>query len=111
MTIQELMDGCELELLTVCDEKQKTRTIEGCYIGDFLSWAMGKVREGNLWLTVMGNVNAIAVAVLADAACIVLVDNAVLDDQAKLKAIEQNVVVFSTTMSAFDLAVRFSEML
>ena len=65
----------------------------------------------NAWLTVMGNVNAVAVAVLADAACIVLVDNATLDPEAEKKAIEQEVVILSTKENAYDLAIRISEML
>ena len=83
MTIQDLVQRCELQVLT--GSALLDRTVRGCYIGDLLSWAMGKVRVDNAWLTVMGNVNAVAVAVLADAACIVLVDNATLDPEAEKK--------------------------
>ena len=109
MTIQDLVQRCELQVLT--GSALLDRTVRGCYIGDLLSWAMGKVRVDNAWLTVMGNVNAVAVAVLADAACIVLVDNATLDPEAEKKAIEQEVVILSTKENAYDLAIRISEML
>lgn len=109
MTIQDLVQRCELQVLT--GSALLDRTVRGCYIGDLLSWAMGKVRVDNAWLTVMGNVNAVAVAVLADAACIVLVDNATLDSEAEKKAIEQEVVILSTKENAYDLAIRISEML
>ena len=59
------------------------KEITGCYIGDLLSWAMSRIKTGDVWLTVMGNVNAIAVAVLSDAACIILTDAAALDEEAK----------------------------
>lgn len=109
MKIKELAQACGL---TVCvGGEDLTGEITGCYIGDLLSWAMGKVCAGDVWLTVMGNVNAVAVAVLADAACIVLVDNAVLDDIAKAKAAEQGVIVLQTEQSAFTLSKTISEML
>ena len=36
---------------------------------------MGRAQEGDAWFTVMGNVNAVAVAVLADTACLVLTED------------------------------------
>ena len=41
-----------------------------------LSWVMARAQSGNVWITVMGNVNAIAVATLTDVSCIVLTENA-----------------------------------
>ena len=109
MNIRDFAEQCDLQVLTCPDHLD--REITGCYIGDLLSWAMGKVQADNAWLTVMGNVNAIAVSVLADAACIVLVDGATLDAEAKEKAEQQEVVVLSGKQGAYDLAVRLSELL
>ena len=109
MKISEFAKQCDLQVLTCPDHLD--REIAGCYIGDLLSWAMGRVLADDAWLTVMGNVNAIAVSVLADAACIVLVDNATLDAEAKEKAEQQEVVVLSGKQGAYDLAVRLSELL
>ena len=39
----------------------------GVYAGDFLSRAMSRVEADNLWITIMTNVNVIAVASLTDA--------------------------------------------
>lgn len=50
------------------------RPIELCY---------GRAPQNSAWVTVMGNVNAVAVAVLADTACIVLAENAPLDGEAR----------------------------
>lgn len=108
MKLTDLVNACQLTVLTGDD--QLDREIDGCYIGDLLSWAMGKVKENNVWITVMGNINAIAVAVLGDAACIVLVDNAPLDEAAKAKAEQQDVVVLSTSRSAFEVAAQVAEM-
>ena len=63
-----------------------------------------------MWLTVMGNVNSIGVAVLADVACIVLTENAPLDDNAKQKAIENGVIVLTTDKNSYQIASEFSKL-
>ena len=46
------------------------RDIDGVYIGDLLSWVMGRAQMDNAWITIMSNVNVIAVASLADGFCV-----------------------------------------
>ena len=41
---------------------------------------MARALSGNVWITVMGNVNAIAVGTLTDVSCIVLTENASLEE-------------------------------
>ena len=41
------------------------REIDGVYIGDLLSWVMGRASQDNAWITIMSNINVIAVATLA----------------------------------------------
>lgn len=78
------------------------REITGVYCADLLSWAMSRAPAGCAWCTVMGNVNAVAVAALADVAVIVLCEGAVLDEEAKLKATQQGVNIITTTLPAFE---------
>lgn len=47
------------------------REISGVYIGDLLSWVMGRAKAGDAWITIMSNINIVAVASLADVACII----------------------------------------
>ena len=49
------------------------REITGVYIGDLLSWVMGRAQSGDAWITIMSNANIVAVAALADTACIIAV--------------------------------------
>ncbi len=105
MTVQAMMEQLNLRLLT---EGDLTREVTGCYCGDLLSWVMGKAQEGDCWLTVMGNINAVAVAVLTDCACIVLTENAALDENAKQRAEQQDVTILTTADSAYELAVKLS---
>ena len=72
---------------------------------------MGRAQSGDCWFTVMGNINAIAVAVLADCACIVLTENSPLDDDAKARAEMQGVTVLSTEENAYTMANKLGEIL
>lgn len=101
MTVQEFS---ELQNLHILVEADLTREIGGGYCGDLLSWVMSRAQCDDCWFTVMGNVNAIAVSVLADCACIVLCENAPLDDDAKQKAIQQGVNILTSGKNAFSLA-------
>ena len=105
MTVQMMIEHLGLKVLT---EGDLSREVTGCYCGDLLSWVMGKAREGDCWLTVMGNINAVAVAVLTDCACIVLTEQAALDEAAKLRAEQQGVTILTTGESAYELAVKLS---
>ena len=108
MTVHQLKESLEL---TVLVEQEIDKEITGCYIGDLLSWAMSRIKTGDVWLTVMGNVNAIAVAVLSDAACIILTDAAALDEEAKEKAQQQGITVFSSNSNSYQVAVQLSRLL
>lgn len=108
MTVQELIDKLDLEILV---EGELDRTVEDCYIGDLLSWVMGRAPSDSVWLTVMGNINSIAVATLADVSCIVLVENAALDAEAKKKAEMHGVTILQTGENSYRLAVKISGLL
>lgn len=108
MKITDFAEKLGLKILTEGDMEKE---VTGCYCGDLLSWVMSRAREGDAWLTVMGNVNAVAVAVLSDCACIVLTENASLDDAAKEKAIQQGVTFLQSDKDAYTLAVEISKLI
>ena len=108
MKIKDLAEKLNLKVLTPYDED---RDVTGCYSGDLLSWVMSRAKEGDVWLTVMGNINAVAVAVLTDCACIVLTENASLDEQAKDKAELQGVCILQSEKNAYELSVEISKLI
>lgn len=105
MTVKDLCDKLPLEVLA---GGGLDREVEGCYIGDLLSWVMGRAGENNAWITVMGNVNAVAVAKLADISCIILCERAHLDEDAKAQAVANNIAILASEAPAYELAVKFS---
>ena len=70
MRVEELLEH-GFEALSLPDGG---REIDGVYIGDLLSWVMGRAQMDNAWITIMTNVNVIAVASLADTSCVILAE-------------------------------------
>ena len=101
MKTNELAAACGF----VCAVEGEPREITGIFTGDLLSWAMGRAKEGDAWFTVMGNINTSAVSTLADCACIVLCHDAVLDENAKERAAQQDVPVFTTALPEFEASL------
>ncbi len=106
MTVNELKE--KLELTAVC-LPDGDREVTGCYIGDLLSWVMGAAKSGDACVTIMSNINIVAVASLCDTACIILAEGVTLDEEVKRTAEERDVNVLSSQKSAFALATAISE--
>ena len=77
MTVQELADSGLFALENEGDTME--REITKCFCCDLLSVAMGRAPAGCAWVTVMGNMNTLAVASLADAACVIMAEGVPLD--------------------------------
>lgn len=101
-------DFTSLANFTIVVEGEK-KTIASVYCSDLLSWAMGNLPEEGAWCTVMGNINSVAVAHLADAAAIILCEGALLDEDAKQKADEQGITIVTTTLPAFEAGVTIAK--
>lgn len=87
------------------------KEITGIFTGDLLSWAMGRAKAGDAWFTVMGNVNAVAVATLADCACIVLCQEAAFDEMALARAEQQGIPLFTTPLPEFEASLALAKAL
>ena len=106
MTVKEFADAFGFRILTA---PEPDREVAGCYIGDLLSWVMGRAQGDNVWITIMSNVNTVAVASLSDASAVLLAEGVTLDEAVLHTAEEKGVNVLSTTLSAFDAAVLIAD--
>ena len=66
---------------------------------------MGKAPAGCAWVTVMANLNTLAVASLADAACIILAEGSQMDENGVKKARMQGITLLETDGPVFDIAL------
>ena len=108
VTVKDLAAAMELDILV---EGDLDRPVTGGYCGDLLSWVMGRAQAGDAWITVMGNVNAVAVAVLADTACILLAEDSPLDDPARQRAQSQEVTILRSSKTIYGLALELGRLL
>ena len=79
------------------------RTITGGYAGDLLSWVMGRLEADSAWITIMSNINIVAVAALADPACIILADGVLPDNGVIERAMAQEVNILRSAKTTFDI--------
>ena len=83
----------------------------GVYCCDLLSIVMGRAPADCLWVTVMGNVNAAAVATLCDAACVVVAEHMPVDDETLAGAKKGDVTVFKSEKPVFETALAAAKLL
>lgn len=108
MTVNELSSREEFSAVSMPEGE---REISGVYIGDLLSWVMGRAKADNAWITIMSNINIAAVASLADTACIILAEGVTLEPEVAETAGAKGVNILSTKMPAYETAVLLSKLL
>ena len=108
MTVNDLLLNENFKAVTLPDGE---REISDVYIGDLLSWVMGRAKADDAWITIMSNVNILAVASLADTACIILAEGVTVDEGIKATAAEKCINIISTDFSIFEAAVSINDML
>ena len=102
MTLNEFTQKCVFELVTKPTENVELTKVYCC---DLLSFAMTRNPAGSVWVTVMGNLNSVAVASLTEGGCIVVAEGATVDETAVAKAKEQGICILKTDMPVFDAAL------
>ncbi len=102
MTVNEFANKNSLRVHTLPDGQ---REIKGGYVGDLLSWVMGRASADDAWITIMSNRNVIAVAALADVACVILAEGVIPDEEFVKTAEEKGINILSSEADAYRLAV------
>lgn len=108
MNCKSLAAALNLKVLT-CPAPEKEVT--GCYIGDLLSWVMGRAKAGDAWITIMSNINIVAVAALTEAAVIVLAEGVEADEKLLATAEAKGINIFSSPLPAYESALSLRDAL
>ncbi len=109
MTVAELITKDIFKVLV--EGEENSADISKAFCCDLLSIAMSRASAGCAWVTVMGNINTLAVATLTDAACIILAEGTLLDDVALAKAKDEGITVLQTELPVFEAALAVHELL
>ncbi len=108
MKLEELINLLELSPFCVTDEN---REVSGAYCGDLLSDVLAHLDDGDVWFTIQGHVNIVAVAQLRDAACIVLTNGVTPDPQTVAKARTMDVSICGSEKTSASLCMELAQVL
>ena len=101
MTVKELSETYGFSVLTM---PEPDREVRGGYVGDLLSWVMGRAEADQVWITIMSNVNTLAVASLSDVSAVLLAEGVTLEPALIETAGQKGINVLRSDDSAFRLA-------
>ena len=107
MTSSTLADKLDLMKLSGDTDKE----VASCYISDLLSRVLGGCQAGDIWITVQTSLNMVAVAVMAEASCVILPEGLTAPDNVIEKANEEDLTIFSSKENAFELAVKIEKLI
>ena len=105
MTVKQFAENFGFSSVCIPDPE---REIKGAYVGDLLSWVMGKASADNAWITIMSNINMVAVASLVDLSCVILAEGVTLDEDVRNAAESKGINVLCTEKAAFEIATIIS---
>ncbi len=108
MKVKALADSDLFSAITLPDGD---REIDGVYVGDLLSWVMGKAQCDNAWITIMSNINILAVASLSDTSCIILAEGVTVDDEVIKTAMDKEINILSTSMDIYNTAIYLNQII
>ena len=100
MTVKELAEKFGYRVLCAPDAD---REVTGGYAGDLLSCVMGRLEADHAWVTIMSNVNIVAVASLTDPACVILSESVDPDADVLSRAEQQGVNLLATERTTFEV--------
>ena len=106
MTVNELNELIEGKDSIIQDGE---REVLSFYAGDFLSNVIGKAGDSAAWFTVMNNVNVAGVAVLTEAAAIIICEGVKPDQNLVNRAAAQQINLLLTDLPVFEACAAVSK--
>lgn len=104
MTLETIVRELALEVRTA--PEKLGREVSGGYASDLLSCVMAKAQPGNLWVTLQGHPNIVAVASLLNLAGIVVTEGITPDPATLSKAEEEGIPILTTPLTTYTVVGR-----
>jgi hypothetical protein len=101
MKLTEVIE--ELALTVKTAQSGLDREVKGGYASDLLSDVMANSQEGDVWVTIQGHPNIVAVATLRDLAGIILANGREPDAETVQRAEEEGVPILCTTLPTYQV--------
>lgn len=101
MTIGDIVE--RLPLVVVAAKNGLDNPVNGGYVSDLLSNVMGFAAAGNIWVTMQGHQNIIAVASLAGLSAVIVAGGIEPEKETVQKAEAEGVTLLTTKLPSFEL--------
>lgn len=108
MTVREMIEALQLKQASVGGALDEPLT--GGYVSDLLSHVMGQAKAGQVWVTMQGHQNIVAVASLVGLGAVIVAGGVEPEEHTLVKANSQEVVLCTTPMSVFEVAGRLYQL-
>jgi predicted transcriptional regulator len=104
MKLAELVD--ELALTVKTAQGGLAKEVLGGYASDLLSDVMANSQEGDIWVTIQGHPNIVAVATLRDLTGIILANGRQPDAETLQRAEEEGIPILCTPLQTYEVVGR-----
>ncbi len=104
MKMREIVDALSLTVRAGGDGLDAEVT--GGYAADLLSCAMAGAHRGNIWVTLQGHLNVVAIASLNELAGIIVTEGKPVAPDTLARAETEGIPVMSTPMTTFEMVGR-----
>lgn len=108
MTVEALKNRLALEVLSL---PEPDAIIDGAYAGDLLSWVMGRASEGNVWATIMTNMNVVAVSTLVGMSAVIICENSEIGEDVIKAARERSVNLLRSDKPMYEMCVLLAQVI
>ncbi len=105
MKINEIINKLNYELLTNFQINENLEA-NGVYISDLLSDVIGNAQKGNIWVTLQGHINIVAVAVLKELPLIIISKNGTVEENTIQKANEEDIILLKSQDLTYQIACK-----
>jgi predicted transcriptional regulator len=99
-----------LGLTVVAGRRGLDNEATGGYAADLLSCAMAGASQGDIWITLQGHLNVVAVASLNELAAVIVTEDKPVSPEALAKADDERIPILSTAMTSYQVAGRLWEL-
>ena len=101
MKLSEIVEKLNLKVLAGAESLDREAT--GVYAGDLLSDVMAHSRTGQVWVTLQGHLNVVAVAALKELSGLILINGREPAEDALAKAEEEGLPILQSDLGAYEL--------
>ncbi|TDX49027.1 DRTGG domain-containing protein [Orenia marismortui] len=107
MKIKDIINKLDLEVIV---EGDLTIEVKGGYASDLLSNVMAQSKAGDLWLTIQGHQNIVAIAQLIELSGIIVTEDFAIDEDTIKKAEECEINILQSKLSTYEIAGKLYEL-